>query len=270
MDFSNLFEFFISPIYFSANCIWNNVIRICLTSGIKGPAEYDAAWKYTVETLNPFFVAIAAVMMNMFFYIGFCRQVGNLKENMTLETCVNIFIKMIICNLAVNLSLRFSKSLFGISKITSEQLIFNSDFGFFNEIEINDAVAFQSIMGIIYLIVALCCSATVFLTMFTRIIHLYLLAATGPLAMSCIPGGPGIQNSAGAWIREMIAKSCTIITISLGVCLISKVTDSMIIFADKGVYLRGVGKGIENMFKMALIAAFVKSADSFTKRTFGL
>ena len=83
------------PMYTLGVNIWNSVLTLCFMSGIMGPANYTKAWSYTVDTLNPFFVAIAATMLNIFFYIGFCRTVGNLKENMTLETGLNIFIKMI-------------------------------------------------------------------------------------------------------------------------------------------------------------------------------
>ena len=106
--------------------------------------------------------------------------------------------------------------------------------------------------------------------MYTRIIHLYLLAATGPLAVSCIPGGPGIQNAASSWIKELIAKACSIIAIVLGVALISKIATGSNFFNIQFEEMAVLVKYVRNMFIMMLIAAYVKVADSFVKRTFGL
>ena len=73
MDFSWLTGF-IAPTYALGVRVWNFVLAMCLMSGAIGPADYPDAWDYTVNTLNPFFTAISATMLNMFFYIGFCRQ----------------------------------------------------------------------------------------------------------------------------------------------------------------------------------------------------
>ncbi|MDY5863577.1 hypothetical protein [Agathobacter sp.] len=260
----------ISPTYKLGVTIWNQVLSLCLIVGIKGPAEYSEAWQYTTDTLNPFFVAIAATMLNMFFYIGFCRQVGNFKENMTLETGLNIFMKMIIGNVGINFALNFAKWMFSISKVSAGMLMSISDISFgFYDLSAGEMV-FYSFFGIIFLIVSICASATIFITMYTRIIHLYLLAATGPLAVSCIPGGPGIQNAASSWIKELIAKACSIIAIVLGVALISKIATGSNFFNIQFEEMAVLVKYVRNMFIMMLIAAYVKGADSFVKRTFGL
>lgn len=260
----------ISPTYSLGVKIWNQVLLLCLYGGIIGPADYPQAWNYMTDTLNPFFVAVSATMLNMFFYIGFCRQVGNFKENMTLETGLNIFVKMILGNVGINYALYFAKWIFSISGLSARVLMDLSDI----TVDLYDLGAgelvFYSFFGIIFLVVAICSAATVFITMYTRIIHLYLLAATGPLAVSCIPGGPGIQNAAGAWIKELIAKSCSIIAIVLGVALISKMVASDGFFNLTLEQLAPLAKYVKNMFIMMLIAAFVKGAESFVKRTFGL
>ena len=209
------------PMYTLGVNIWNSVLTLCFMSGIMGPANYTKAWSYTVDTLNPFFVAIAATMLNIFFYIGFCRTVGNLKENMTLETGLNIFIKMILGNAGINLALTFAKWLFGISATAASVLADPADLS----MDMMDLSAGERVFILFrnyFLVVAIVSAATVFITMYTRIIHLYLTAATGPLAISCIPGGPGIQNCFGAWVKELISKTTSIIAIILGVSLITK------------------------------------------------
>ena len=161
------------PMYTLGVNIWNSVLTLCFMSGIMGPANYTKAWSYTVDTLNPFFVAIAATMLNIFFYIGFCRTVGNLKENMTLETGLNIFIKMILGNAGINLALTFAKWLFGISATAASVLADPADLSMdMMDLSAGERV-FYSFFGIIFLVVAIVSAATVFITMYTRIIHLY-------------------------------------------------------------------------------------------------
>lgn len=91
-----------------------------------------------------------------------------------------------------------------------------------------------------------------------------------PLAISCIPGGPGIQNAAGAWIKTLLTKSLSIIIIAMFIILVSKfnLTD---FFAEN--LLTDIvlpTRCIQNMFIMMLTAAGVKGADSFMKQTFGI
>ena len=125
------------------------------------------------------------------------------------------------------------------------------------------------VIGIIFLVIAIVCAATIFITMVGRTIQLYMLAATGPLAV-CIPGGPGIQNAAGAWIKTLLSKSFSIVVIVMFVVLVSKLNlhdflgDNILtdIILPTGC--------IENMFMMMLTAAGVKGADLFLKQTFGI
>ena len=100
--------------------------------------------------------------------------------------------------------------------------------------------------------------------------QLYMLAAVGPLAISCIPGSPGIQNAAGAWIKTLLTKSLSIIIIAMFIILVSKfnLTD---FFAEN--FLTDIvlpTRCIQNMFVMMLTAAGVKGADLFLKQTFGI
>ena len=258
------------PMYTLGVNIWNSVLTLCFMSGIMGPANYTKAWSYTVDTFNPFFVAIAATMLNIFFYIGFCRTVGNLKENMTLETGLNIFIKMILGNAGINLALTFAKWLFGISGTAASVLADPADLSMdMMDLSAGERV-FYSFFGIIFLVVAIVSAATVFITMYTRIIHLYLTAATGPLAISCIPGGPGIQNCFGAWVKELISKTTSIIAIILGVSLITKMLSGKTLITGVAPGLEAAGGYVQNMFLMMLVAAFIKGADSWIKKTFGL
>lgn len=262
----------LAPLYTIGVKLYNYMLGFSLVFGLNTPqGASSTAWAYVSGTLFPFFQAIAATMLNLFFYIGICRQVGNLRESMTIETGVNVLIKVLLGNLAINSVLWFSKWVFSVTKVTGGVIIGESDFRGLEDSSVNVVqLMVLMVIGIIFLIIAIVCAATIFITMVGRTIQLYMLAATGPLAVSCIPGGPGIQNAAGAWIKTLLSKSFSIVVIVMFVVLVSKLNlhdflgDNILtdIILPTGC--------IENMFMMMLTAAGVKGADSFLKQTFGI
>ena len=262
----------LAPLYTLGVNIWNLILSFCLGKGLGTPESFSpSVWAYVSNILYPFFQAIAATMLNLFFYIGVCRQVGNLRESMTLETGVNILIKVLLGNLGINSVMWFSKWVFEITGTTGSVMLSTGEFNGIEQGVLDSVQAMaHMILGIIFLVVAIVCSATVFITIFSRSIQLYMLAAVGPLAISCIPGGPGIQNAAGAWIKTLLTKSLSIIIIAMFIILVSKfnLTD---FFAEN--FLTDIvlpTRCIQNMFMMMLTAAGVKGADSFLKQTFGI
>lgn len=262
----------LSPLYTLGVNIWNLILSFCLGKGLSTPESFSpSAWAYVNNFLYPFFQAIAATMLNLFFYIGICRQVGNLRESMTLETGVNILIKVLLGNLGINSVMLFCKWVFEITGITGSVMISTGEF---NGIEQGVLDSFQAmlhmIVGIIFLVVAIVCSATVFVTIFSRSVQLYMLAAVGPLAISCIPGGPGIQNAAGAWIKTLLTKSLSIIVIAMFIILVSKFNLTDFLSTNFLTDIVLPTRCIQNMFIMMLTAAGVKGADSFMKQTFGI
>ena len=77
----------LAPLYIIGVKLYNYMLGFSLGFGLNTPqGASSTAWAYVSGTLFPFFQAIAATMLNLFFYIGICRQVGNLRESMTIET----------------------------------------------------------------------------------------------------------------------------------------------------------------------------------------
>lgn len=69
----------LAPLYTLGVKLYNYMLGFSLGFGLNTPqGASSTAWAYVSGTLFPFFQAIAATMLNLFFYIGICRQVGNL------------------------------------------------------------------------------------------------------------------------------------------------------------------------------------------------
>ena len=61
----------LSPLYTLGVNIWNLILSFCLGKGLSTPESFSpSAWAYVNNFLYPFFQAIAATMLNLFFYIG--------------------------------------------------------------------------------------------------------------------------------------------------------------------------------------------------------
>lgn len=154
----------LAPLYTLGVKLYNYMLGFSLGFGLNTPqGASSTAWAYVSGTLFPFFQAIAATMLNLFFYIGICRQVGNLRESMTIETGVNVLIKVLLGNLAINSVLWFSKWVFSVTKVTGGVIIGESDFRGLEDSSVNEVqLMVLMVIGIIFLVIAIVCAATIY------------------------------------------------------------------------------------------------------------
>ena len=103
-------------VYTIAQELWNFVMGIAYTLMGKNVTSFTTpainaiaqalglggnigAWDYIKNTAFPLFMSMGAVFLNMFTLIGFCRQASNLKEGITMEAWIELFIKLVIANI---------------------------------------------------------------------------------------------------------------------------------------------------------------------------
>lgn len=271
------------PFYYLGNMIWRLVLSMTGISSVQTPVTFsEGAWEYVSGEVYPLFAAVGATLLNIFFYVGVIRQTGNLKQNLTLETFVELCIKAVVCNAALQMGLTLMRWCFGVAKIFSAAILIEDPDISFALADMNaGAAVFYMVWGIVYLVVCLITSVTVFLTVYGRFLQLYLLVCAYPLAVSTMPGGPGISQTASAWLKTFLAKNFGIIAILLAVAIASKICSSVYIDFSSvsgvggvtGEMLRftdGAAQGLRNMFTMVLLAASVKGTDMFMKRAFAL
>lgn len=133
------------------------------------------------------------------------------------------------------------------------------------------AIFFYAVFGIIYFAVCLVSSVTIFLTVYGRYLQLYLLVLSAPIALSTIPGGPGISQTAGAWFKTLLAKSFSIVLIALAIIIASKMCAAIDFGQLAGIEAAdGFIQALQNIFNMLLLTASVKGVDEFMRRTFAL
>ena len=269
----DLLNYFLAgPFFDIGNILWKNLLAMSFAlTGITPESFSPGAWSVVSNTLYPFFVAIAATMLNLFFYVGFIRQAGNFRQTMTLENTLDIMFKVVLGNIMLNVCLEFTGWVFSIATAGSKEIAsIGADMsGLVGAPGDVGQSLFYNIFGIIYFVIAIVSGSTIFLTVYMRYLNLYMIAATGPCAISCLPGGNGVSNVTGAWVKTLISKSCAGIVFAMIFVLADKIMQGITL---TGMFdaLGSIAVCVQSMLWMVLLAASIKGADIFMKQTFGI
>lgn len=265
------------PIFALAQSLWSWFMA--LTRGFLGMGvnQYSqGTWNYISGTLYPWFLSMGSVLVNIFFLVGFCRQATNLKENVTAEMWIELFIKVVIANVLMQNGLTIMQEFTGLAgKMSGEVLPANLPGILGNNYSIGLSLALV-LLAPIYLILVIVCGVTILLEVMGRFLNLYMLMAVAPLALSTYAGGHGLENTAIAWFKSFLTNTFQVVAIAL----ILRVSQSMIVsnvltmalnnWGSISGWFAGAGELFWSMIYMPFMAISVKASDNFLKRTFDL
>lgn len=261
------------PFYETGILIWRIMLGLIGYTAGQTPKMFSAAaWNYAAYELYPWFSAIGASLLKTFFLIGFIRQSTNLRQNISLEMGIEIGIKLVLADLLMASGIPLMGICFGLAGEMSGYVLSSTEVTFAQADIDAGAVMFYWVFGIVFFLVCLVCSVVIFLTVYGRYLQLYMLVISMPIAISTMPGGHGVSQTASAWIRTFLEKTFVIVFIAVVFVLASKLCNSI----DFGSLAGGAGvldgfiQALQNIFTMILLTASVKGMDVFMKRTFGL
>ena len=264
-------------LYYLGVTIWNLIMSLVTGTITATPEAFSSeAWTYVTESVYPIMASIGATLLNLFFLIGCIRQLDNLREGLTLERTVEICIKLVFANSLMLLGIRLMRWAFDLSGWLGGMLLNGTTYGFDPENAGFGEEFLYSMFGLVFFLVCLICAVTIFLVVWGRYLQLFLLMATYPVAISTLPGGPGLQQTASAWVRTFLGKVFSIVIIALAIAIASRLSLSLDVFLSLdtdsigGQVINGVAQCVQSMFNMILMAAAVKGADTFMHRTFNL
>lgn len=247
-------------------------MRLCTGIITQTPEAFSSGtWEYVTETLYPWALGIGIVCVNLFFMIGFCRVFTNLKENITLELCIESMIRLVAVNMLLQVGLPIIKSFFTMaSQLAGQVLDFEPMEFYTSDIDLG-AHLFWWLFGFGYFIVAVVCAVMIFLTLYGRYIKLYLLIIFYPIAVPTVAGGRGIDTSAQAWLKNFLSNVFEIVVIALVMGISGRII-SGIELPEAGVSwaFDGFVQALHSLLYMVLMTSSVKGASSFLNKTFGL
>lgn len=256
-----------------ASGAWNWCMIFVLNLLTKTPDTFSPdAWTYVTDTLYPWFLSIGAFLLNMFCLIGFCRQASNLRDNVTIEMWIELFIKIIVANTLMVNGLSFMQEFFSVSgSLSTEILISDPPAAYNGEVDAG-AVIMYVVFGLVYMLIALVCGVIILIEVLSRFINLYILTATAPIALSTWAGGRGIENTAYAWIKSFLTAVFQIVVIAMVLTIGGNIASGLQTDMTSTVldWFDGANSILWSMIYMVMMAAGVKGADGLLKRAFDL
>lgn len=267
-------DFFgLSSMFQGASGAWNWCMIFVLNLLTKTPDTFSPdAWTYVTDTLYPWFLSIGAFLLNMFCLIGFCRQASNLRDNVTIEMWIELFIKIIVANTLMVNGLSIMQEFFSVSgSLSTEILISDPPAAYNGEVDAG-AVIMYVVFGLVYMLIALVCGVIILIEVLSRFINLYILTATAPIALSTWAGGRGIENTAYAWIKSFLTAVFQIVVIAMVLTIGGNIASGLQTDMTSTVldWFDGANSILWSMIYMVMMAAGVKGADGLLKRAFDL
>lgn len=240
--------------------------------GISGTA---GAWTFVKDTAFPLFLSMGSAFLNIFTLIGFCRQASNLKEGITMEAWIELFLKLVIANVLMTNSLTIMQEFTGFAiKATNVLLPKNAPNIIGGDYDAGFRLA-MLLVAPIYLIIAAVCSITILIEVLGRFLNLFLLMSIAPVALSTISGGRGFENSAIAWFKSFLTNTLQIIVIAIVMQLCTGINAALTtIFSTGstilGSWFDGAIAVVGALIFMPFMATAVKGSDNFLKRALDL
>lgn len=256
--------------------IWNFFMKLVKTLLVSTPEEFAPdAYSWVVNDIYPWFMTIGAIMLNLFFYIGFMKSVNNLKEGVTTEMFIEAMIKVVVAHSLMIMGLDLFNDLNAISIHMTKYIVGTTNF----EISSGNAdvgvFLMKLIFGIFYVIIEIACSILVIVEILKNRLYLYLSICAFPIALSTLPGGRGVENTFFAWIKAALTYIFQFSIIALMLTLGSLIGSSFMptlttASSQVGGWFDGIYTVLGQVVVMVFVTGAVKASDSILEKLFGL
>lgn len=246
-------------------------------------------WKY-VEGLNTVFLGIAAVLVVIFFLIGFCSDSLDIRQDFRLENIIRMFVKLLVAEFFVTNSLTLVKSLFGLGTGIVQKLS-GSDLSFEYSVPAQiDAICNDPLnhdvsglggvlslvllyeLAIVFLLVISGCGMMILYEAFQRFLKIMLLVPYGTLANSTLAGNHTLSHSAVSFWKYALGVILDAVTMYMALALSAAVLKSGTVSLTEnqtGIFYI-VAWIMESTFICMLTLGAVKGASTVTQKALGL
>lgn len=183
------------------------------------------AWDI-ITGINSKIIPVACALLTLFFLIGFCENSINVKEELNLELCIKLFIRIGIAEYFVINSIDIVIALFefttGLSKFSMADLesFEYTTIGIGGDIEATTNTGRIVLLFIlaIFFMVAVACSAVIIITVYMRFFKILIAIPYGTFAFSTVSSGSHwLNGTVSAFIKYML--SALLEAFSMGIAL---------------------------------------------------
>lgn len=265
-------DLFYGPFFSMAGWVWNWIMGLCTGIITQTPQGFSPeTWEFVTGTLYPWILGIGVLCVNLFFMVGVCRSVTNLKEQLTLELFVETLIRLVAVNLLMHVGLELMQTFFYMaSGLAGQTLAFQAPAFYTSDADVGSHL-FWWILGLGYFVVAVVCAIMIFLTLYGRYIKLYLLVLMYPIAMPLIVGGRELEHNGYAWVKTFLSNVFEIVAIALVMSITGRLVAGISLPAGPVTqHFDGFVQALHSLVYMILMTSSVKGASALMNRAFGL
>lgn len=265
----------VDPSWSWGNAAWNGLIKIVFKILKKTPRNFSPdAWAVVTDTLYPWFLSAGVALLNLFFFIGFVRQNTNLRDNITIETWIEGFIKVIIANAVMQEGLTLVNDFFTL-QVAATRFALGRNVLRLSAPEVDcGSILFSIFCGLIYFIIAVVCGIMVLLAVMKRFLYVMVSVVVAPVAICTIAGGRGLENTAHAWIKTFLTYCFQFVMIAvilrLGTLMGSNLPDFLQSQRGLGEIFDGFVLCLNNLVCMLFMTTAIRGTDNLTEKMFGL
>ena len=225
-----------------------------------------------VQSIYSWFMGAGLVLLNLFCLIAFCRQASRLRENVTTEMWIELFIKVIIGNVLMLEGLNIIHGFLNVASATSSVFLNISDVDIVTgNIDLGAVLAYV-LVGIFFLIGSVVCGIMIVVTVAKRIVNIYILTCVMPIACSTLAGGPEIERSGWAWLKTFLSTCFEIVIIALVFALGGMLNTALqgVAIGDVNGWFVGFLSVLCDLIYMIFLTVSVTGAGGLLRRTFDL
>lgn len=270
--------------------IYNIIVAQAVSMLSQNPATWNAqAWTFVEEAGNVF-MGTAAVLVVIFFLMGFCADSIDIHQDMRLENLLRMFIKLAMAEFFVANTLHIVKKLFSLGTGLVGKLS-GSGISFVCAVpqEVSDILSAPIENGIsgglgLVGVIMLCVLALIFLLLltgsaililyeaFVRFFHILMLVPYGTLASSTLAGNRTLMHSAESFWKYALNTILSAVTMYIALALSAAVLSSGALSLTENwtdvFYV--LGWMLESVFISMLTLGTVKGAEQLTQKVLGL
>lgn len=264
------------------NAIWSFFLKLTLSVIKMDPRELgEGGSVWDVLSSNGIFALLHSMgyaLLTIFLLIGYLRQMTDIRQQASVENLIRFLIKLVIASALFTSMIPIMFELTGISSAMVEQIEIMSTFTMSIEKGSMSPNNFKILIFLlpVSIIAAFVCGFKIFLSVYKRFIHLYVLLLLSPLATATLAGDEGISNSGVTWIKATIACIFEVVVIALAIAVSGVLLSKGILSAGDSMatFLPNVDDGIlmivESTTMMVCTSSAVAGAERFLKSSFAL
>lgn len=265
-------------IYNSIAGIWNKLIDAAWSLLTLTPqGDFSGAYNLAMRLFDAL-LPVAVGCLCLFFCISYFKETMDIRRNMTLESCIVEFIKLIVANSCILYIsswiprfISWARDLVGLVTRSADGHISGSDLLQMEDASIGDLL-FLWILGVLLLLVTVVMGCLVVTPVISRIPKLILLMPLSGVALSTIVGGQGLSRTASSWIREFLGTSFEV----FGYAIVLAISSSFIGFhyvsyatSDPSI-ADCILSAVNAVIGMMVVVGSMKGADTVFKKGLGL